>query len=269
MEVMEKTEGFDAVNQLMIIMKDQNMKEQSEDLREVLSYIVGLQVQFGAMVNELQGIKEQLIVMQSNQPKSVKESLQEKMTQLEDKATGILEHLAEIKNHLVETATKAVAAFKEKGQQKLNQVLHNGISKIQKILGNCRKQVVEVLNDYEKTSRQIDSIGDELKQIGNSFANVGRILSGKETKTVSEEKRGVGITRAMNMPVKQAISNAEKKLNRIDRMNEKLNNMKNSLKTENNEERNSVVKKLSQMKEKAEKQHEQPEQPGKKQELCM
>lgn len=62
---------------------------------------------------------------------------------------------------------------------------------MQKLLDGIREQMMEVLTGYEKTANQIDSIGDELKQAGNSVANVGRLLPGKGTKDVSDEKVGV------------------------------------------------------------------------------
>lgn len=37
-----------------------------------------------------------------------------------------------------------------------------------------------------------------------------------------DEKQGVGLTRAMNMPIKKAIAGLKKNLDRIDRMSEKL-----------------------------------------------
>lgn len=63
------------------------------------------------------------------------------------------------------------------------------------MLSDYRERLVDVMTDCEKTANQIDSIGDELKQIGNSVSNVGRLLAGKGTKEVSDEKPGVGMTR--------------------------------------------------------------------------
>ena len=71
------------------------------------------------------------------------------------------------------------------------------------------ERLVDVMTDCEKTANQIDSIGDELKQIGNSVSNVGRLLAGKGTKEVSDEKQGVGMTRIINMPVKKAAENLQ------------------------------------------------------------
>lgn len=80
---------------------------------------------------------------------------------------------------MIDTAAQAVTAFKEKGREEMNRVLQKGISGVQSVLSGCREKMVDVLTSYEKTANQIDSIGDEFKQIGNSVANVGRLLTGK------------------------------------------------------------------------------------------
>ena len=48
----------------------------------------------------------------------------------------------------------------------MNKVLQKGISGVKSALENIRKKLVDVMTNYEKTANQIDSIGDELKQIG-------------------------------------------------------------------------------------------------------
>ena len=149
-----------------------------------------------------------------------------------------------------------------KGQQEMNKVLRKGISGVQKLLDSIREQTVDVLTGYEKTANQIDSIGDELKQIGNSAANVGRLLSGRGTKEVSDEKQGVGLTRAMNIPIKKAISGLKKNLDRIDRMSEKLDKICEKPEPEKAAEkgtRASLKEKLAQMQEKAGAQNRQPD----------
>ena len=62
---------MDVVKQFLKIMEQQSMREQSQDFMEVLRYIAGMQVQLGAMVEELQGVRTQLAEMQSSQPNSI------------------------------------------------------------------------------------------------------------------------------------------------------------------------------------------------------
>lgn len=123
------------------------------------------------------------------------------------------------------------------------------------MLENTREKMVDILADYEKTSNQIDSIGDELKQIGNSFANVGRFIAGQGTKEVSDEKLGVGLTRIMNTPIKKSIATFRNQIDGIDKAMEKLNKVSAGLHTRKETEKGarvSVKEKLSQMKAKLE-----------------
>lgn len=263
----QNVEDMDVIKQLMDIMGQQGMKEQSQDFLEVLNFVAGMQVQLSVMVDELQGVREQLAEMQKNQPKAVTEKLMDKVSQLQEKISKLSERLGAIKDHLIDTAKQAVMAFKEKGREEMNKVLQKGISGVQSVLENTREKLVDVMTNYEKTANQIDSIGDELKQIGNSFANVGRLIAGKGTKEVSDEKPGVGLTRVMNMPVKSGISAFRKQISGIDKAMEKLDKVSTGLRTEKEADKGarvSVKEKLSQMKAKSEQTKKEPDMAKKK-----
>ncbi len=258
-QVMEEN---DALKQLIELLNQQNMKEQSQDFMGVFWYVADMQVQLAAMVDELQGVREQLSQMQENQPKSVKENLMDKAAHLQEKVTSLSERLTAVRNRLVETAAQAVNAFKEKGKTEMCKVLQKGISGMKSMLSGYRERLVDVMTDCEKTANQIDSIGDELKQIGNSVSNVGRLLAGKGTKEVSDEKPGVGLTRAVNTPVKKAVENLRKKIDGADQAFEKLDRLSARLDAGKEAEKGgrvSVKDKLSQMKEKAGQQKKAPE----------
>ena len=258
-QVMEEN---DALKQLIELLNQQNMKEQSQDFMGIFWYVAGMQVQLSAMVNELQGVREQLSQMQENQPKSVKENLMDKAEHLQEKVTSLSERLSAVRNRLVETAAQAVSAFKEKGKAEMCKVLQKGISGVKSMLSDYRERLVDVMTDFEKTANQIDSIEDELKQIGNSVSNVGRLLAGKGTKEVSDEKPGVGLTRAINTPVKKAVKNLRKKIDAADQAFEKLDRLSDRLDAGKEAEKGgrvSVKDKLSQMKEKAGQQKKAPE----------
>lgn len=258
----QNVEDMDVIKQLMDIMEQQGMNEQSQDFLEVLNFVAGMQVQLSVMVDELQGVREQLAQMQKNQPKAVTEKLMDKVSQLQEKINSLSERLGEIKDHLIDTAKKAVTAFKEKGREEMNKVLQVGISGVKSVLENTRERLVDIMTNYEKTANQIDSIGDELKQIGNSFANVGRLIAGKGTKEVSDEKPGVGLTRVMNMPVKSNIAAFRKQIDGIDKAMEKLDKVSAGLHTGKEADKGarvSIKEKLSQMKAKSEQTKKEPD----------
>ena len=103
---------------------------------------------------------------------------------------------------------------------------------------------------------------DELKQIGNSVSNVGRLLAGKGTREVSDEKPGVSLTRVINKPVKNAVENLRKDIEFVDKAFEKLDRLSecfNAGKEAEKGGRASLKDKLSQMKAKTDQQKKAPE----------
>ena len=255
-------EENDVLKQFMELLNRQDMGEQSQDFMELFKYAAGMQLQLAVMVDELQGVRQQLSQLQENQPKSVKDNLMDRVAHLQEKITNLSERLLAVKDHLAETAAQAVNAFKEKGKAEMCKVLQKGISGVKSVLADCRERLVDVMTDYEKTANQIDSIGDELKQIGNSVSNVGRLLSGKGTKEVSDEKPGVALTRAVNKPVKKAVENLRKNIDSIDRALDKLDRMSDRLSAGKEAEKGgrvSVKDKLSEMKAKADQKKKAPE----------
>ncbi|MCM1126640.1 MAG: hypothetical protein NC429_09220 [Lachnospiraceae bacterium] len=255
-------EENDALKQFMELLNQQNMGEQSQDFMAVLQYAADMQLQLSMMVDELQGVREQLSQLQENQPKSVKENLMDKVAHLQEKITDLSERLLAVKDHLMETASQAVSAFKEKGKAEMCKVLQKGISGVKSALSDYRERLVDVMTDYEKTANQIDSIGDELKQIGNSVSNVGRLLSGKGAKEVSDEKPGVALTRVINKPVKKTAEKLRKSIGSVDRAFEKLDRLSDRFSAGKEAEKGGRVSakdKLSEMKAKADQQKKVPE----------
>jgi len=255
-------EENDVLKQFMELLNQQNMGEQSQDFMELFRYVVGMQLQLSAMVDELQGVRQELSQLQEHQPKLVIENLMDRVAHLQEKITNLSERLSAVKDHLVKTAAQAVSAFKEKGKAEMCKVLQKGISGVKSVLADYRERLVDVMTDYEKTANQIDSIGDELKQIGNSVSNVGRLLSGKGTKEVSDEKPGVGLTRAVNKPVKKAVESLRENIGSVDGAFEKLDWLSDRFDTGKKAEKGgrvSVKDKLLQMKAKADQQKKAPE----------
>lgn len=255
-------EENDMLKQFMEMLNSQNMGEQSQDYMALFQYAAGMQVQLAVMADELQGVREQLAQIQSAQPKTVTESLMDKVSHLQEKIVNLSDRLSVVKDHLVETAAQAVNAFKEKGKAEMCKVLQKGISGVKSILADYRERLTDVMMDYKKTANQIDSIGDELKQIGNSVSNVGRLLAGKGTREVSDEKPGVSLTRVINKPVKNAVENLRKDIESVDKAFEKLDRLSecfNAGKEAEKGGRASLKDKLSQMKAKTDQQKKAPE----------
>lgn len=263
------------IKQFMELLSQQDMGGQSQEVMEMFGYVAGMQMQLSVVADELQDIREQLAKLQGSQPKTVTERLMDKAAQLQEKSAGLSERLSAVKERLMETAAQAAHAFKEKGKAAMCMAVQKGLSGIRSVLADYQEKIQEVKMDYDKTANQIDGIGDELKQIGNSVSNVGRLIVGKGTKEVSDEKQGVALTRLMNRPVKSIAVHLQKNMDTADRALEKLDQLSARFTVEKEAEKgghSSVKDKLSQMKAKTEQQKKTPESDkaaAKKKEVCL
>lgn len=255
----QNVEDMDIIKQFIKIMEQQNRQEQSQDFMEIFRYMAGMQVQLGVMADELQNVRKQLSAIEHTQPDAENRKLVDRVSHLQEKISGISKRISAVKNHFVDTVAKSVTVFREKGKQEMNKVLNRGISSVKSMLAGCREKMVDLLTDYEKTANQIDSIGDELKQIGNSLANVGRLVTGKGTKEISEEKPGVGLTRLINMPVKRNIAVLRHHIEKVDRAMNKLDTISAGLEPEEKKAEKGEKPKSAQNPKKEEKAEKQPD----------
>ena len=235
---------------LMDWMEQQGRTETAQNLLQVAKYLEEMQTQLSAMTKELQGVKQQLSQFQQEQPRQqVADTIQE-VSSLQNMMKNILEKISTGTEYLKNTIAQAITTVKEKGKKEVKQILQKGISKIKSIVENNREKIAITLDKYQKLAKKIDAIGEEVKQVGTSIRNVGRLATGKDAKEVSKEKQGIGITRGINRPIKKHIMSLQQKLERTDKMLEKLDNISKALGKEvKQEQRVSIQEKLSKKKE--------------------
>lgn len=272
----ESQEGADIMQQFVAFMGQQNMRESAENFMAVFQSVIDMQVQMELMKQELNHTREEYGKLLNNGKRFENQykGLMGFTEDMREGMRGISESLTESKNQLLQTAKQSVQAFKEKGRQGVERVLQKGIIAVKKKLVSCKERMMSTYKAYENVADRIDRTGNELKQIGNDFVNVGRALSGKQKKEVEAPDQGVALTRVINAPVKKHMESLKKHMSKIDQIFERLDRVSESLSKNNREatnEKQSVVGKLSHMKEKAEEQHnEQPKlQKEKTQETCL
>ena len=263
---------------LMDWMEQQGRTETAQDLLQVAKYLEEMQTQLSVMTKELQEVKQQLSQFQQEQPRQqVADTIQE-VSSLQNMMKNISEKISTGKEQLKNTVAKAITTVREKGKEEINQVFQKGISKIKSIVENNREKIAITLDKYQKLAKKIDAIGEEVKQVGTSIGNVGRLATGKDVKEVSKEKQGIGITRSINQPIKKHILSLQQKLERTDKILEKLDKIAKDLginKEAKQEQRVSIQEKLSEKKEVVEQKKlaKKKEQglgvKGKRQEACL
>jgi len=261
-------EENNALKELTGLMEQQGMGEHSQEYMELFRYTLAMQVQMGMVLNELKAVREQLSQLQDSQPKTVKEKLVEQAENLQEKGAALQGRLNRAKNSLLDTAAEAANAFMQKGKAAACKIIQKGLSIVRPMLAQCRNHMLDIMAGCVSAARQMDGIGTELQQIGNSVSNIGRLLAGKDTKELPSGKQGTGPARAAGKLFSSLAAALQKGINAAGKAVEKLDrlsgSMENIIKGAEKGGRESVTDKLSQMKEKASEQ--QKEAPGQEKE---
>ena len=231
---------IDITNEEMQIMKEffsvlqkEGMNQQATEYKELLKHVVQMEQQMITLAQELKTLREAVPFDKGVAPitKAAYQEAAKKIdiSGLSNKVGNLSNQVKDIKNMIISMASQALSSFKEKGKEEMNKVLLKRSVKILEKLSQCRENVIDTLQKYKKTEEKINQIGNELKSSHNSLKNAGRLILGKETKEVDNEKIGIAITRTFNVPIKKGINRLEKKLGRMEERMDKLNSLIQSL----------------------------------------
>lgn len=172
----------------MDLQKDQNVQEllnllsehkpdKAQDLSALLFYVDGMERQFDAVLHELQAVKAQLAeVQESSHP--LKKALSAFVQGMENRIDQMKERLFEIKESIANTAAKMVDDVKQAGISALDKTVD--FLGIREGLAALRDNLDAAKTDTRAQIEKIETMGQELRSVGNHLKNVGRAATGKD-----------------------------------------------------------------------------------------
>lgn len=174
----------EAVRQFLQLLME-NRPDKGQDYSMMLWQVDNMAGQLNSALNELREVKEQLAEMQENPAKRF-------VSRMADAAEGRLhavqEHLAQMKERIVEGAREAVEGFKRTGVKALDQAVSS--LGIKKALENMQNGIGESIADVKKSIEKVEKLGHELRSAGGHIKNAGRAIMGKERQAVDGGSEG-------------------------------------------------------------------------------
>lgn len=274
-QLLLENKNTDIYKEFISFMQMQDMEKKAQDINTVLMYIAELQVRMENMNKEMQQVKEQLKNINQLQLDIVNKKDINMITKIQDKSKEISKDIKNIANSTSAFMRNTMDTYKKKGREHMNRFFDKGITAIKSKLIWLKEKLEGILNSCKEANRRLDAIGNEMKQIGLSVGNIGKIAVGKgENIKVLTSKEGVILTRMMKAPINKAISFLEKRISKVDNLihkleqkSERLNpdkeedniNDKENADTELNEDnsKDSVLDKLHSNQEQVMKEKEQ------------
>ena len=223
----------EVMQELLKLLKANNMQREASDTFEICSYIDSLQQKLSEMKEELSNVQTQLTEMQNNTfANKLKTQLSKSATRISAAYTTIKTDLFVVKEGIKSKAGEIVGAFKNEGKAALNKVyeIFNVKEKLVAICEHVKESQEEVAHSLDK----INAFSSGMSEASHMFKNTFREVFDKQAKDYSEIERKIKLSNIIKKPWQakaKILAGMEKRLDgTIDKItsinhDEELNNM--------------------------------------------
>ena len=231
---MESTMINDEVMQeLITLLRENNMKCETNDTFDICNYIDGLQDKISGMQIELDNMQQQLKQMEKDKlVNKLKAQLSKAQTKVSNTFGQIKTEFFIIKNSIKSKASNIVCDFKKKGRSALNKIYE--VFDVKDQLVSMRVKVKESQEDVAHALDKIDAFAVGMSEASHIFKNTFRELFDKKAKDYSKIDKRIKMSDLFKkswMAKQSILESMEKRIDRaivkVDSLHKEaeLNNM--------------------------------------------
>lgn len=163
--------------ELLDVLKENGLTKECQNVELLISYLGGVEEQFGEMMEELKVMREQLTQIQD---KGIKTTAMKIVDKAEGKLQEIKGQIDIVKENLTCSAKRAITAFKEKGVDALRKAV--SAMKIPSALSMLKENFHSGMESMNKNAAKMAVISGELHKAKEHTKNIGRVLFGRSAK---------------------------------------------------------------------------------------
>ena len=217
---------------LLQTLEDNRLNKEKQEVEALVHCLDSMEEQYGKILGEMQGIREELGKMGESQTKI---QFSDITGQAEKKVQEFGEQLRRMKENLVKSAKPAVEQCKEKGITVLRKVVSG--MRIPQAIKKIENALFEAQDSVEQQAIKAGAIRQELQSIGGHTKNVGKMLIGKEAKELPADTASVGRVEKLLLRVVKRLEKMEQSAEKTRGKLEQFvaGKQKNSVKSELNQ----------------------------------
>lgn len=189
---------------LLQTLEDNRLNKEKQEVEALVSCLDSMEEQYGKILGEIQGIREELGKMGESQTKI---QLSDITGQAQKKIQEFGEQLKRMKENLVKSAKSVVEQCKGKGATVLKKVVSG--MKIPQAIRKIENALSKAQSGVEQQVIRAGAIRQELQSIGGHTKNVGKMLIGKETKEIPADTASIGKVEKMLLRVVKGLEKME------------------------------------------------------------
>jgi septal ring factor EnvC (AmiA/AmiB activator) len=206
------TKQQEALTELLDLLTQNGKKQEAAELSALFAQFSAMETQYGKVLSELSAVREQLATLHDggNRTAAMQET---KQTQAH--ITQAKETLSHLKEDMTDRIRKTLAAVKQHGISALNKAAD--FLGIKKALAEMKGNVQDAIASTQGSIDRINAIGSELHALNEHAKNLGRALTGKERKELTQRNEDKGVLAAIAKPLKRHKATLEGMEKNIDR----------------------------------------------------
>lgn len=206
------TKQQDALTEFLDLLTQNGKQQGAAELSALFAQFAAMETQYGKVLSELAIVREQLTMLHDGGHRAA--AMQETKLTLAH-ITQAKENLSTLKNDLSKHIKKTIATVKQHGISALNKAAD--FLGIKKTLAEMKGNVQDAITSTQGSIDRINAIGSELHSLNEHVKNLGRALTGKERKELTQRNDDKGVIAAIAKPLKShkaALEGMEKNINR-------------------------------------------------------
>lgn len=185
-------------------LNENGQRQEAAEFSALVTQLSNMEQQYSAVLSELQAVRGQLDRIQD---KGIKSALLKGISAIQGKVTQAREQLTHIKADFSQSVKNALTNAKQQGIS----ALHKAVDFIglKTALADMRESLQSSISQTQKSIDRINAIGSELHALNEHSRNLGRALTGKETKELTARNEDKGVLAAVAKPLKKSKSMLE------------------------------------------------------------
>ena len=201
MEAEKTLTNEEIIRELLDLLKKNAMKEPTNDVFELCSYVDGLEKKIETMTEELTSMQNQIREMQEDTLiNNAKKALAEAQERLNVRCEQIKSQVSEVKIQVKSTAKSIVDETKAKGRAALYRVTE--FTGIKKILLNVRTAVKDAIVSTDRDIARTALLAKGLREARQTVNNAFRTFADKPEVDYSKKEQKHPITKVVLAPMK-------------------------------------------------------------------
>ena len=170
------------------VLGQNGLAKQREEVRSLVGYIENMEQNLSVMMAEM---REMHTEVRRLHDKGIRAKCIQLLSKVENKIGQVKAMISTTKNRLIETAKNAVKTFQQKGKSTLIQAVN--AMRIPAVLSRIKDGFSYAAQSMYQAAGQLDTIREELHEVGSHMKNAGRVILGRPTKQTKalESDKGV------------------------------------------------------------------------------